>query len=143
VATNLFGQFHVTPTFTAMKEAEKMFPKYGEYQEIRRQALKLAFWPAGDSQGGKICDLDWEEIVGMQAPKACELRIDDRIGGFDNLRVIFYVFRKDLILPDDVKPRLWTLSVIQKKTRRWSNNDLKMFRARVVILRRRTYGQYL
>ncbi len=76
----------------------------------------------------------------MSAPKACELRIDDVIAGFNNLRIIFYVYDKQLILPGDVLPRLWTISVLQKKTRRWTPNDLKTFRARVVILRNRKYG---
>ena len=143
MTSNLFGHFHVTPTFAAMKEAEKLFPRYGDYQEARKQALKLAYWPSGESQGGRICDLDWEEISGMRAPKACELRIEDKIGGYNNLRIIFYVFKKDLILPGDVMPRLWTISVLQKKTQKWSANDLTTFRGRVVIHRQRIYGSWL
>ena len=51
-----------------------------------------------------VIDLDWEEIKGMGGPKACELRIADRIGGFDNLRLIFYTFEKDVILRNDAAP---------------------------------------
>ena len=143
-ATNLFGQFHVTPTPSGMRDAADLFPKYGDYQELRKHALKLAFWPNGvDEQSGLVCDLNWEEISGMKAPRACELRIEDRIGGMNNLRVIFYVFSKTLILPGDVLPRLWTIGVMQKKTQRFSANDLRTFAAKVTIIRKRTYGDYL
>lgn len=144
VARNLFGQFHVTPTPTAMKEAYALFPRYGDYQELRKQALKLAFWPNGSlSASGSVCDLNWEEIDGMKAPRACELRVDDTIGGMNNLRVIFYVFDKKLVLAGDVLPRLWTIGVMQKKTQRFSPNDLRTFAARVTIIRRRNYIDYL
>lgn len=43
----LFGEYHVTPTGSAIKDARSLFPKFGEYQELRRQTLKLAFWPGG------------------------------------------------------------------------------------------------
>jgi hypothetical protein len=143
-ATNLFGQFHVTPTTTGMKEAADLFPKYGDYQELRKHALKLAFWPnASRGSSGLVCDLNWEEIDGMKAPRACELRIDDVIGGMNNLRLIFYVFSKTLVLPGDVLPRLWTIGVMQKKTQRFSANDLRTFAARVTIIRKRTYSDYL
>jgi hypothetical protein len=140
---NLFGHFHVTPTFSAMREAQKLFPRYGDYQELRKHALKLAFWPRGGTPSGQVCDLDWEEIDGMAPPRACELRIDDVIGGFNNLRILFYVFDETLVLPDDVLPRLWTIGVMQKKTRRWTVNNLKTFRSRVIILRTRNYADYV
>jgi hypothetical protein len=126
-----------------MREAGNLFPKYGDYQEVRKQALKLAFWPSGEQRVGQVGDLNWEEIAGMAAPKACELRIDEVIGGFNNLRVIFYVFSKSIVLPNDAMPRLWTIAILQKKTPRWSDNDLRTFRARVVILRQRKYANYL
>lgn len=127
-----------------MAEAQKLFHRYGDYQELRKQALKLAFWPGGDpGPNGQVIDLDWEEIKGMKSPRACELRIDDEIAGFDNLRVIFYVFDKEIIRDGDILPRLWTISVLQKKSRRWTNENLKTFRARVVLLRKREYGEYV
>ncbi len=143
MAGNLFGSFHVTPTFTAMKEAHDLFHKYGDYQELRRHALKLAFWPQGRPDAGQAGDLDWEEIKAMPAPRACELRIDDVIGGFNNLRVIFYVFHPVVVRPGEKLPRLWTIGVMQKKTQRFSANDLRTFKARVTVLRRREYSNYL
>lgn len=142
VASNLFGRFHVTPTYTALREARQLFPRYGDYQELRRHALKLAFWPGGTTVGGQVEDLNWDTITGMKPPKACELRIDDVIGGFDNLRLIFYVFDEKLIRRGDVLPRLWILRVMQKKTQRFTNNDLKIFAARVAIVRQRQYEAY-
>ena len=140
---NPYGQFHVTPTPTAMKEAADLFPKYGHYQELRQHALKLAFWPNGSKGSSGLPRLNWEEIDAMQSPRACELRIDDTIGGMNNLRVIFYVFKKALVLPGDVLPRLWTIGVMQKKTQRFSPNDLRTFQARITIIRRRIYSEYL
>jgi hypothetical protein len=123
-----------------MKEAFDLFPHYGDYQEVRSHALKLAHWPGGETETGQVCDLDWEEITGMRAPKACELRIDDVIGGHNNLRVIFFVPKPAVVLPGDVLPRLWTIGVMQKKTQRFSNNDLATFAARVMLIRKRKYS---
>lgn len=141
--SNLYGRFHVTPTCTALREAVGLFPRYGDYQELRSHALKLAFWPGGQSTGGEVEDLDWDTITGMRAPKACELRIDDTIGGLDNLRVIFYVFDNQIVREGDAMPRLWTIGVMQKKTRRFTTFDLSAFAARVAILRQREYGDYI
>jgi hypothetical protein len=142
--SRLFGHYHVTPTHTAMKEAYDLFRNYGDYQEARKHALKLAFWPIEHAEhSGKVIDLDWDEIIAMPAPRASELRIDDVIGGHDNLRIIFYAFDKKIVLPGDVMPRLFTIGVMQKKTKRFSNNDVRTFRARVTIIRRRYYSEYL
>ena len=141
---SLFGDYHVTPTHTALKEAQDLFPKYGDYQELRRHALKLAFWPKGPiGSGGMVIDLDWEVIKGMSDPKACELRITDKIGGFDNLRLVFYRFEKDVILTDDILPRLWVIGVMQKKLQRFSNAQLRIFSARVTVLRQRKYYEHI
>jgi hypothetical protein len=126
-----------------MKEAADLFRSYGDYQEARKHALKLAFWPNERAENsGKVIDLDWDEIVAMSSPRAFELRIDDVIGGHNNLRIIFYAFEKKIILPGDVMPRLFTIGVLQKKTQRFSNNDLRAFRGRVTIIRRRYYSDY-
>lgn len=141
--SKLFGDFHVTPTGSAIKDAESLLPKFRDFQELRRHALKLAFWPSGKSVSGKVADLDWEEITGMAKPRANELRIDDEIAGLNNLRVIFYPFEKKIILPGDVLPRLWVVSVLQKKTQRFSTNDFETFAARIKIVRIRNYHDHL
>lgn len=142
--SKLFGQFQVKPTNSAFSDARSLFPRVRDYQELRRQALKLAFWPSGETTvSGQVCDLDWDIISGMSHPKAYELRIDDEIGGFNNLRLIFYVFRKDLTLPGDLLPRLWILAAMQKKTQRFSVQNLKTFAARVTLIQQRWYREYL
>lgn len=144
MSANLFGDYHVTPTPSAIRKAMDLFPKYKHYQRLRKHALKLAYWPSNPPAGsGQVCDLDWDEISGMQAPKAYELRIDDVIGGHNNLRVIFWMFDKAVILPGDVLPRLWVIDVLQKKTRRFTPYDLRIFRAKAVIVRDRHYSDYL
>jgi hypothetical protein len=132
----LFGRYYVTPTMSAMRDAEDLFPKYRHYQEARRHALKLAFWPGFDG-GGTVEDLHWSWIDGMQEPRAGELRIHQTIGGHDNLRIIFYVSR--IILPQDPLPRIWTLAVMQKKTRKFDRHDLTIFSGRLRILLQRYY----
>ena len=139
--SQLFGQFQVKPTSSAFADARSLFPRVRDYQELRRQALKLAFWPSGETVSGQVCDLDWDIISGMSHPKAYELRVDDEIGGFDNLRLIFYVFRKDLILPGDLMPRLWILAVMQKKTQRFSAHNLTTFSSRVTLIQQRWYRE--
>jgi hypothetical protein len=140
MGSNLFGNYHVTPSPTALREAHDLFPRYGDYQEARSHALKLAYWPGTATESGQVVDLNWEEITGMRAPKACELRIDDTIGGFNNLRIIFYVPKPAIVLPGDALPRIWTIGVLQKKTQRFSNYDLATFAARVKLLRLRWYA---
>jgi hypothetical protein len=139
VGAGLFGRYYVKPTFSAMKDAERLFPKYGDYQEARRHALKLAHWPGGESSG-QVMDLDWEWIKGMAAPKAAELRISDTIGGHNNLRIIFYV--ADVALSNDPLPRIWTIAVLQKKKQRFSDFDLRTFSARLKVLVKRYYPSH-
>lgn len=134
----LFGRYYVTPTASAIRDAQDLFPKFGQYQEARRHALKLAFWPGGEGLGGTVEDLDWSWIDGMGSPRAAELRVHETIGGQNNLRIIF--FAAETILPGDSLPRIWTLAVMQKKTERFSPFDLKTFRGRLKILLQRVYS---
>jgi len=139
VANGLFGNFYVVPTPSAVKDGMDLFPKYGDYQEARRQILKLAFWPrAGDSGSDQVQDLDWEWVKGLGEHKVGELRIADRIGGYDNLRVIFHV--TDVVLKGDPMPRIWVISVLQKKSQKFTARDLQTFKGRVRILRHRHYS---
>jgi len=63
--SKLFGQFQVKPTSSAFADARSLFPRVRDYQELRRQALKLALWPSGETVSGQVCDLDWDIISGM------------------------------------------------------------------------------
>jgi len=73
----------------------------------------------------------------MGEPRAAELRIHETIGGHDNLRIIFHASK--MALPTEPMPRIWVLSVLQKKTRRFDSYDLRTFHARLVILLKRYY----
>lgn len=134
---DLFGRYYVKPTASAIRDALDLFPKFRHYQEARRHALKLAFWPGFDDGGGLVEDLHWSWIDGMENPRAGELRIHETIGRHDNLRVIFHVSK--IVLPKDTMPRIWILAVMQKKTQRFDSHDLQTFRGRLVILLKRNY----
>jgi phage-related protein len=140
-SSRLFGQYHVMPTASCIQDASSLFPKFHDYQLARRQALKLAFWPkAGpEDKRNQVLDLDWEWIRGMGAGmKVGELRISDVIGGHDNLRIIFYV--SPVKRKEDLLPRIWTLSILQKKSKRFTTRDIKTFKGRLKILKFRQYS---
>ena len=140
MSARLIGNYYVKPTFAAIRDAFALFPRFGDYQEARRHALKLAFWPGGSrGQSGKVMDLDWEWIKGLGNLRVGELRISDVIGGHNNLRIIFYV--SDVVLAGDPLPRIWTLAVLQKKSNKFTSRDLQVFRARLIVLRKRTYNK--
>ena len=140
-SSRLFGQYHVTPTASCIQDATSLFPKFHDYQLARRQALKLAFWPkAGpEDKRGQVLDLDWEWIRAMgTGMRVGELRISDVIGGYDNLRIAFYV---SLVKrAEDQLPRIWPLSILQKKSKRFSTQDIKTFKGRLKILKARQYS---
>lgn len=137
----LTGHYHVIPTSAAIHEAEDLFPRFGDYQQARSHALKLRFWPVSDpNESDQVVDLDWEWIKSMPGAKVGELRIDDVIGGCNNLRLIFYV--SDLILPGDAMPKIWILSVLQKKSNSFTTHNLATFRGRLTILKKRVYENH-
>jgi hypothetical protein len=134
----LFGQYYVKPTASAIGDAQDLFPRYGDYQEARRHALKLAFWPdSGDADEGMVEDLNWEWIRSLRKLRIGELRIDDVIGGKRNLRIPFWV--SDQKLPSDPMPRIWTLAVVDKKNNDWTPRELEAFADRLTSLKIRFY----
>ena len=138
-APNLVGSYWVTPTATALNRAWKLFKgRLSPYFELRRHALKLAFFPTGrrDSDG-MVLDLDWSSITGTGHRDIGELRITDVIGGYDNLRIVFFV--ADSVIPGERLPRIWVLTVFRKKNERFSANELKSFSARRQLIIERNY----
>lgn len=103
-----------------------------DYQKIRAHALKLAFWPHD-------AELDWDWIKSLEAKRVGELRIDERIAQQDNLRVIF--FKSNKIIPGDPMPRIWTLTVFQKKRDDFSGKEIAAFRAMRDIVVARWYAE--
>ena len=130
--SDLFGNYYVKPTASAGVRAWKVCnQKMGEYQKIRQHALKLAFWP-------RDADLDWDWIKSLEAKRVGELRIDETIAQQNNLRVIF--FKANKILPGDPMPRIWTLTVFQKKRQDFSGKEIAAFRAMRDIVVARWYA---
>lgn len=129
----LFGDYYVTPTAGACARAWSLCKgSVRDYQKIRAHALKLAFWPNG-------ADLDWCWIKSLEAKRVGELRIDEIIAQQNNLRVIF--FKANKVLPSDPLPRIWTLTVFQKKRQDFSGKEIAAFRVmRDVVVSRRYAG---
>jgi hypothetical protein len=131
-AMALFGNYYVYPTLSAMARGWQICKGMHEYQKLRAHALKLAFWP-------KDADLDWDWIKSLEAKRVGELRIDEIIAQQNNLRVIF--FKANKILPSDSLPRIWTLTVFQKKRQDFSGKEIAAFRAMRDIIVARYYAE--
>ena len=138
---HLTGRYRVRVGRWAFQEAQKWLPRFRDRAELRRQALKLRFWPENhpaDDQG-HLLDLDWSWIKALAGKRIGELRIHDTIGGCDNLRLIFFVppVQKD----ENELPALWILSVFQKKRDDFTVPQIKNFEARRTIILDRFYGK--
>lgn len=133
MSTNLTGGFRVCAMRPARDEAQRLCPRIADRMEIRRHALKLRFWPENHptDDSGRILDLDWEWIRALPGQRVGELRIDDVIGGCDDLRLIFYVGNRVIREP---MPMIWILRVLQKKRDDFSRNDIAIFRARRLLV---------
>lgn len=133
---NLTGIHLVRAGRWAFQEAQKLFPRARDRAELRRHALKLRFWPncrAEDTEG-QLLDLDWCWIRSLAGKRIGELRIHDKIGDCDNLRVIFYSppIKTEL-------PMLWVVSVLQKKRNDFSAAQIFNFDFRRKLILERFY----
>lgn len=133
-----FGNYFISPTGTAITRAWKLVKgSMKEYQKLRRHGLKLAHWPAGMEGGIPGADLDWDWIKSLESKRIGELRIDEKIGGSENIRIIFC--KADHLLPDDVLPRIWLLTVFAKKRQGFTAHELNAFKAMRDLVVRRYY----
>lgn len=137
-AHRLTGQYRVRVIRPVLKEATRLCPKAGDYFDLRAQALKLRHWPSHlvTQPNGHVLDLDWEWIKALPGQRVGELRVDDVIGGFDNLRIIFYVGPSEVKAP---LPMVWILAVLQKKRQDFTNHNTSIFEARRVLVDERFY----
>lgn len=125
---NLTGDFFVKALRPAFQDARRVCPKTRDRAILRRHALKLRFWPENHpADNGQVLDLDWSWIKAMKNLNVGELRIQDTIGGNDNLRIIFYVGDPEI---KDPMRRIWVLAVIQKKRQDFSQANIKTFKLR-------------
>ena len=136
---NLTGRYHVRICRSAFMDGHKICPRSRERAELRRHALKLRFWPnpKPEELTGMVMDLDWSYIRALSGEKIGELRIHDRIGDNDNLRIIFYVGKP---LAEGQMPIIWILAAMQKKRDDFTMANIETFRARKVLIQRRFYA---
>lgn len=135
---DLTGRFRVRVFRPAWHEARKWCPRSRDTVELRSHALKLRFWPSPkpEEQTGQVLDLNWEWIRSLKGLGIGELRIDDTIGGCDNLRILFYRGDPDIGVP---LPVIWVIGVFQKKRDDFTKAQIAVMRARRLIVIERFY----
>lgn len=139
LGAHLTGNYRVRAIRPAIEDSWRFCNTMAENTEVRRHALKLRYWPERnpEADSGQIVDLDWSWVRSLRGMKVGELRVNDTIGGNDNLRIIFFVgdpaFREPL-------PMIWVLRVMHKRRDQFTKNDLAIFRARRALVRERFYG---
>lgn len=136
---NLTGSFRVRAIWPAFADVNGLFKNSRDKISVRRHSLKLRYWPEKhpeDVDSGQVLDLDWSWVRSLPGLKIGELRIQDVIGGHDNLRVIF--FEGDSAVREPL-PMLWVIRVMQKKRDDFSKHDLTIFKARRLLVVERFY----
>lgn len=133
---NLTGNYFVRAIRSALDDARRWMPRRKHQAELRRQALKLRFWPERHPEDDtrQLLDLDWSWIRALPGMNVGELRIHDTIGGCDNLRVIFFVppTREPL-------PVLWIIGVLQKKRDDFTSAQVRTYKLRRQLVLERFY----
>jgi len=134
----LTGNFFVRAIRPAFHDAHRVLPRMRDRAELRRQSLKLRFWPEKTpvDESEQVLDIDWTWIQALKGHHIGELRIHDEIGGKDNLRVIFFVPQSRQPLPT-----LWVIAVLQKKSMHFTSANIATFKARKQVVIERFYGK--
>jgi hypothetical protein len=133
---SLTGSYRVRALKAALLDAKKTWPKTCDRMEMRRHALKLRYWPSGEGDGGQVLDLDWNWIKVVRDLRIGELRIDDQIGGMNNIRIIFFVGDENVKRP---LPMIWILLAMIKKRDDFTDANIVTFKARRQIVIERCY----
>ena len=135
---NLTGSYLVRAIRPAFHDAHKWLPRAKDRAELRRHALKLRFWPEKhpEDQNGVVLDVDWSWIKAMKGLNVGELRISNKIGDCDNLRVIFFHPK----IHTEPLPMIWVLAVFQKKRDDFTKAQITTFKARRTIVLERFYN---
>jgi hypothetical protein len=134
----LTGNYRVRVFRPAFADACKWLPRTRDRIELRRHSLKLRYWPQQnpEDEHGRLLDLDWSWIKACKGLDVGELRINDTIGGHDNLRVIFYRGRPQA---PPTLPIIWIIAVFQKKRNDFTDAQIQVFKARRVLVIERFY----
>lgn len=140
MAHHLTGSFRIRVFGPALWESKRTWPRTKDRMLIRRQALKLRFFPEKHPTDGSgaVLDLDWSWVRALQGEKIGELRISDVIGGHDNIRVMFFVPSEKP--PDGVMPTIWILAAFQKKRNEFTTAQIAVLRVRKKLLMERLIG---
>ncbi len=138
LGANLTGRYRVRIFRPAFDQVRKLCHTTRDCMELRRQTLKLRFWPDNypEDERGEVVDLNWDWIRSMPSLKTGELRIDDTISGNNNLRVIFFVGDAEIKEP---LPMIWVLNVFQKKRDDFTSSQIKIFKAQRQLVIERFY----
>ena len=137
------GTNFVRFTRHGLQSARDAWTRTGDRFEVRRQALKLRFWDDRHRHPpGVLFDHSYEAIKALKGLGIYELRIDDEIGGHENIRAIFFDPPKDWE-PVEQKPLriVWILEIFPKKRDEFTQNDLRRFRGSRLLLAQRCYGK--
>lgn len=132
------GNYRVRVLRPPLHKSRKMFRRCRDQMELRAHALKLRYWPAMavTEESGQLLDLDWSYIRALRSKNIAELRIADKIGGHENIRIIFYIGQST---PAGAMPIIWILEVMAKKNDHFTVHELKMFEARQTLVNERFY----
>ena len=135
---HLTGFYRVRVFRPAWGDARRLLPRTRDCIELRAHALKLRYWPEKnpEAESGDLLDLNWSWIRALGGLKIGELRIDDKIGGNDNLRVIFFCGDPKVKEP---LPFIWILGVIQKKRMEFTAHQIQIWRDRRTLVIERFY----
>ena len=136
----LSGSHWVRILLPAVHDARRLWPGTGDRMVARRHALKLRYWPAPNptDESGTVLDLNWCCIRALRGERVGELRIDERIGDHDNVRLVFYVHGR--ARAEDPMAIVWVLAAMQKKRNEFTAANIATFRARRQMVLTRFYG---
>lgn len=136
--SGLTGSRRVRAIRPAFDDVGRLCKRTRDRIAIRRHALKLRYWPEKHptDESGKVLDLNWSWVRALRELNIGELRLDDTIGGHDNLRVIFFEGDKAVREP---LPMVWVLQVMQKKRDDFTKHNLDTFKARRTLVMQRFY----
>lgn len=132
----LVGNYLVRLDKAAFRDVDKLGLSYRERSNLRRQVLKLAYWPTGEAEDGLVVDVDWERQKGVKGGLClCELRVRGKVQSQLELRVMFWVPSKDGFKTDP--DSIFVLHVFPKVTRKITDRVKSLCVARIELLKQR------
>ena len=123
------------------------WPRAAPRFELRRHVLKLRFWDERhEHPPGIIMDLSYEGIKSLAGERIYEVRVDDEIGGHENIRILMYDPPTDLVpyvdhpvVDGKVFRSVWVLEAMPKRRDGWTTNEIDRFRRSAKMIRLRCY----